>query len=832
MAGSGAVCLANWTLRTMGREGCEKRAMSIAIQCERCHSQFRVNFSLAGQVVHCLNCGFAIHVPVVREAGIAGVPPAPIPQVPTRSQPARRVEPAPPRVAPPDAPPVPRQVIGDMLTGGDARPAVSMGAPPPVPRQRSGIGAGAAVIPPQLQGPDIQFVPEEVDRFAEPAADPQSSAAGASGSGSATRLLSGTRDPGATRAMEGASSDSSIAELPPLEGLLPSGDIPQFAMRQEWPFGPGRWKTHDSVAANFVIWGAILCLAPLLAGQWAAMAALAPAFLYTGLTLAFTGSAIFSINQRFGLGATTGALVFLLFLGGASRYSLSPDSWANRLAQREVPAPTTQPVAPVERITPSAPAPVVVDPFEAQLARLNHEESGERLKAQQWLINSATPSRFEQISRASEPRLRDADGAVALAALRGVDLHRDERSLKMIMATLRDPRSPEFKAAVHQILLERKDPLALEMIVPRLADEYEQVRPIIDAIATSNAPNRAKVTEYLEASVSSPNARQRELAIDALASYPGARTGRVIVPLLNDRQASVRHAAMRTLGKLKEPGAVNALVARLREDQEAASAALEAIGAPAESALVALLREHDKALRQTAAKLLRTVATRDSLEAIKAAAADPDHAIAAPAMEAWKRIDPQSVTAAAISAFELESPDPARWGAALERLGKTKVEIEHRARIAAKLTALALHEEKSLRSRAVALLPAWADEGVVPALIKLIDLRTEDQKRKRAILALGAMRDPSGAAAVAKYVGNDTAEVLEALRAMGGLAQDQVIALLENPDANIRLRAVGILRDNADVQAIPALQKLAAAEPALKAECQAAIAAIRQRLAR
>jgi HEAT repeat protein len=781
---------------------------------------------LTGQEVHCLNCGFTIRIPVLQPAE-APLPPMAQPQAPRPV----KIEPA----LPANAPPVPRQVIADAVdrAGEGAIPAAPPAAPPPLPRRRASIASGnSVVVPPQIDqsGPDIRFV-DDADRFSPRSSDPQGSKSGSiagnSSSNSATHLLAGARDPAATRALGHHSSDSTIAELPPLEGLLPSGEFSFNPLREAWPFGPGQWKTPDTVAINLALWGLLLCLLPQMVRPWTSMGSLAPACLYTGLVLAFTGSALFSMKQRFGMGAIAAILALLAFVHGAATHSTAsrPVEVAGANA-----APAVEQVAPPEAL-PRLPV-LVTDPVAASLAQLDSPDRATRAKSMEWLLSSTPPARHEEVSRAFEPRLRDADPAVAVLALRGVDLHRDERSLRTILAVLKNSPGAEFKAEVYRILLERKDPLCLETVVPLLSEDHKPVVAIIRAVAATSPQNRAHVTDYLEASLSSPNPRQRELVIEELARFPGPRTAVVLLPSLNDRVTAVRHAAMRALAQLKDPRAVDGLIARLRDDHDQAYAAIEATGAPAEKALVVLLRSNDKLLRETAARLLRTVATRDSLEALRAASADPNYVVATAAMDAWTRIDPQSITPAVLCAFDLESQDPRRWLAALDRLAREKVEKENIGRISPKLMALALHDDKELRSRAVALLPKWSGEDVVPALIRMIDLRTEENQRKRAEAALGAMKDPRGAVAVARYINLDTAEVLESLRAMGMAAQDEVLKLLEDPKAPIRAAAVAILRDNADVQAIPALQRLGAAEPALKADCQAAIAAIRNRLPR
>lgn len=131
---------------------------------------------------------------------------------------------------------------------------------------------------------------------------------------------------------------------------------------------------------------------------------------------------------------------------------------------------------------------------------------------------------------------------------------------------------------------------------------------------------RAEVAAALNGVAADPIDRgAQELAVKALAVWGTRESVPVLVRLLDDPQASVRHAAITTLGASRDERAVKGLAARLldRGDRETASRALQAMGpelGPAiEAEVRAGLTSTDKDLIRECIKVLGAVGTRASV---------------------------------------------------------------------------------------------------------------------------------------------------------------------------------------------------------------------------
>ena len=67
-------------------------------------------------------------------------------------------------------------------------------------------------------------------------------------------------------------------------------------------------------------------------------------------------------------------------------------------------------------------------------------------------------------------------------------------------------------------------------------------------------------------------------------------------------------------------------------------------------------------------------------------------------------------------------------------------------------------------------------------------------RRQAAEYALGALKDPRGAVAVARWASIDIPTAMDSLLEMGPVAEDVVIELLSHPRPEIRIAAVRILK--------------------------------------
>jgi len=113
----------------------------------------------------------------------------------------------------------------------------------------------------------------------------------------------------------------------------------------------------------------------------------------------------------------------------------------------------------------------------------------------------------------------------------------------------------------------------------------------------------------------------------------------------------------------------------------------------------------------------------------------------------------------------------------------------------------------------------------------LLTEKTHPARRQLAELALGALKDPRGAPAVAKWVVDDWPTAGQALADMGPVAEETVIDLLTHERLDIRREAVKTLKLWGSKQkAIPALLALLQRDRVnLERDILDALATIRER---
>jgi len=240
-----------------------------------------------------------------------------------------------------------------------------------------------------------------------------------------------------------------------------------------------------------------------------------------------------------------------------------------------------------------------------------------------------------------------------------------------------------------------------------------------------------------------------------------------------------------------------------------------------------------------AAEVLGFVGTRESIPALHEAAVENDLRLAAIAKEAWRKIDPDSFTPSMESAVDMESEMTSRQREGLQRLVELKPD-KHQDRVAKMLVRMALSADQQVREDAYAVLPIWGTKDTAPAFIDLLSEKVNPTRRQLAEMALGALKDPRGAAAVARWAITDSPASMDALAEMGPVAEDSVVELLMNDRIDIRRSAVKILKiwgsKQKGLQALLALltrererERANPAGPVLERDILDAIATIRER---
>jgi HEAT repeat protein len=360
-----------------------------------------------------------------------------------------------------------------------------------------------------------------------------------------------------------------------------------------------------------------------------------------------------------------------------------------------------------------------------------------------------------------------------------------------------------------------------------------------EALAAFDASQRPAITRAFEFSLKNDNPRQRELAARELATWGGPNTSGLLLGLLEDGDVGVRCAAVVTLGKLKDPHSLDAILSRLMYDRAAATEALAAFGSGAEKPVLSLLKTGTQETRMAAAEVLGFIGTRESIPALHDAAVDNDLRLAAIAKESWRKIDPVNFTPGMESAVDMESEMTSRQREGLQRLVDLKPD-KNQDRVAKMLVKMALSLDGQVREDARNVLATWGTKDTAPAFIDLLTEKTNPLRRQLAEAALGALKDPRGGPAVARWAVVDYPASIDALAEMGPVAEDSVIELLINERLDIRRDAVRILKSWGSKQkGIPALLALLTRErerergnavgPVLEKEILEAITTIRER---
>lgn len=179
---------------------------------------------------------------------------------------------------------------------------------------------------------------------------------------------------------------------------------------------------------------------------------------------------------------------------------------------------------------------------------------------------------------------------------------------------------------------------------------------------------------------------------------------------------------------------------------------------------------------------------------------------------------------------DLRSGDENRMKSAADRLAKATVD-GNPAEVAKALAPLLSHANSWVQGAAAKALEVWVVPEVEADLIKATTSGNL-WVRASAIRALGKIKTPQAAEAVAAQMYRHRGEAGEALRAIGPMAEQAAIGCLRDRDFWVRVEACKVLEHIGGQAALEALRRHAAqAEPLETMHLQRAITAIEQRLA-
>jgi HEAT repeats len=123
-------------------------------------------------------------------------------------------------------------------------------------------------------------------------------------------------------------------------------------------------------------------------------------------------------------------------------------------------------------------------------------------------------------------------------------------------------------------------------------------------------------------------------AIKVLVIWKSPDAVPALIKLTTDNRFTVRHEAIKALGKIKDPRGAEPVILRIQEDGFQAEDALKEMGPIAEQALIERLTNPDSGIRRRVCNILKVVGGKETLKAMQSLPADPDFSVRVAAKDA------------------------------------------------------------------------------------------------------------------------------------------------------------------------------------------------------
>ena len=430
--------------------------------------------------------------------------------------------------------------------------------------------------------------------------------------------------------------------------------------------------------------------------------------------------------------------------------------------------------------------------------------------------------------------LKDSDWRVRMGAAYALGKIKDSRAVESLISALKDSEWRVREKAA-KALGEIKDSRAVEPLISALKDESWWVRKAAAIALREINPKwmeteeaKRKVPEFISA-LKDKDSDVRWEAAETLGKIKDPRAVEPLISALKDESSDVRIAAAKVLGEIKDPRAVEPLITLLKDKgwlitllkdkglledkdwnvRQAAAYALGEIKDPrAVEPLISALKDVNSDVRIAAAKALGKIKDPRAVKPLISALKDSNSFVRREAAYALGKIkDPRAVKPL-ISALKDESSGVRREAA--EALGEIKDPRAVKPLISA-LKDISLSEEAAKALGKIN--PKWMEteeaKRKVPEFISA--LKDSDwMVRQAAAYALGEIKDPRAVKPLISALNDSHWSVRQAAaEALGKIkdprAVELLISALKDVNSDVRIAAAKVLGEIKDPRAVEPL---------------------------
>jgi HEAT repeat protein len=355
--------------------------------------------------------------------------------------------------------------------------------------------------------------------------------------------------------------------------------------------------------------------------------------------------------------------------------------------------------------------------------------------------------------------------------------------------------------------------------------------------ATLIPARRDEVSKVLTSRLSEPDNETQSLVIRELGSWGDATAAGALRERLKDPSFLPWREALETLGKIGRDKASAEVITRwMKQDRGLVFRALEAIGPPAEHAVIAVVQsKEDWPVRSEACKILGTIGTKASIPVLQEAMKDKQNGFVVMASEAsLKKLEKAKMTDAEVQvAIErLKAADPTPRRETAHSLAEAPVDPSHQAEIAKALGDALSDREESVQREALGALRVWGNHASAEALADRCRGKQWNPWREGLEALVRIDPGPETARTLIERMPEDYGHVRRLLGQIGPSAEPVLLGAVQGAaDAGVRVESCRVLATIGTEASLPVLRAAAArqGEGQLAAVAEEAVRAITER---